>query len=62
MVLVPWVIDGLLVHVDDVEAHFQRAKGAGATMLSDLLDQPYGRLYRAEDIEGHRWMFLQPPE
>jgi len=58
---VPWVIDGLLVHVDDVDAHFQRAKAAGATMLSDLLDQPYGRLYRAEDLEGHRWMFLQPP-
>ena len=57
---VPWVIDGLLVHVDDIDQHFARAKSAGATLLSDLEDQPYGRLYRAEDVEGHRWMFLQP--
>ena len=57
---VPWVIDGLFVHVDDIDRHFARAKSAGATLLSDLEDQPYGRLYRAEDPEGHRWMFLQP--
>ena len=57
---VPWVIDGLLVHVDDVDRHFTKAKAAGATMLSDLEKAPYGRLYRAEDVEGHRWMFLQP--
>ncbi len=58
---VPWVIDGLLVHVDDVDRHFATAKAAGATMLSDPEDGPYGRRYRAEDVEGHRWMFLQPP-
>jgi len=57
---VPWVIDGLLVHMDDIDQHFARATSAGATLLSDLEDQPYGRLYRAEDVEGHRWMFLQP--
>jgi len=58
---VPWVIDGLLVHVDDIERHFAKAKAAGATMLSDLEEAPYGRLFRAEDVEGHRWMFLQAP-
>jgi len=57
---VPWVIDGLLVHVDDVDHHFQRAKAAGARILSEPQTNPYGRLYRAEDLEGHRWMFLQP--
>lgn len=56
---VPWVIDGVLVYVEDVDAHFAQAKAAGATMLSELVDQPYGRLYRAEDLEGHRWMFMQ---
>ena len=56
---VPWVIDGLLVQVDDVDRHFAKAKAAGATMLSDIEDAPYGRLYRVEDLEGHRWMFLQ---
>ncbi len=58
---VPWVIDGLLVHVHDVDRHFARAKAAGANMLSEIQKQPYGRLYRTEDLEGHRWMFLQPP-
>jgi uncharacterized glyoxalase superfamily protein PhnB len=58
---VPWVIDGMLVRVDDVDAHFERAKQAGARILSEPEDQPYGRLYRAEDVEGHRWMFQQPP-
>jgi len=56
---VPWVIDGLSVHVDSVDAHFARAKGAGATILSEPQDNPYGRLYRAEDLEGHRWMFIE---
>jgi uncharacterized glyoxalase superfamily protein PhnB len=52
---VPYVIDGVLVYVDDVAAHFERAKAAGATILSPL----EGKRYRAEDPEGHRWMFIQ---
>lgn len=55
----PWVIDGVLVYVDDVDAHFARAKQAGATMLSDIESGGPGRRYRAEDLEGHRWMFMQ---
>jgi uncharacterized glyoxalase superfamily protein PhnB len=58
---VPWVIDGVQVEVDDVDAHRARAEAAGARMLGAIEDQPYGRLYRAEDLEGHRWMFIQPP-
>jgi PhnB protein len=57
---VPWIVDGVLVYVDDVDAHYERAKRAGATMLSELDDGPDGRRYRAEDLEGHRWMFVQP--
>ena len=53
---VPDIIDGVLVYVDDVAAHFERAKAAGATILS-ALDE--GNRYRAEDVEGHRWMFIQ---
>jgi uncharacterized glyoxalase superfamily protein PhnB len=56
---VPWVIDGVLVFVDDVGAHFERAKREGAVILSELEDGPPGRRYRAEDLEGHRWMFMQ---
>ncbi|MGQ0804907.1 MAG: VOC family protein [Actinomycetota bacterium] len=56
---VPWVINGVCVHVDDVDEHYAQAKGAGATILSEPESQPYGRMYRAEDLEGHRWMFMQ---
>jgi uncharacterized glyoxalase superfamily protein PhnB len=56
---VPWVVDGAWVAVDDVDAHFERARAAGARMLSGLEDSPHGRRYRAEDLEGHRWMFEQ---
>jgi uncharacterized glyoxalase superfamily protein PhnB len=57
---VSWVIDGVLVYVDDIEAHFARAQSAGARMLTGIEQGPdSGRLYRAEDPEGHRWMFMQ---
>ncbi len=55
----PYVIDGVLVHVDDIEAHYARAVQAGAIMLSVIESAPPGRLYRVADTEGHRWMFLQ---
>lgn len=64
----PFVIDGVHVYVDDVDAHFAHAKSAGATILSELEDLSFGdRHYRAEDLEGHRWMFATnvrdiPPE
>lgn len=49
---------GLVVHVDDVDAHCARARAAGARVESDPVDQPYGqREYEARDIEGHRWWF-----
>ena len=55
----PYVVDGVYVSVDDVEAHYARARAAGATILSEL-EENAGvgqRQYRAEDLEGHRWMF-----
>ena len=58
---VPYVVDGVLVEVDDLDAHFERAKAAGATILSEPEDVPEAgiRHYRVEDLEGHRWMFSQ---
>jgi len=56
---VPWIIDGVLVYVDDLDRHFARAKGAGAMILSDIEEGPPGRRYRAEDFEGHRWFFFE---
>ena len=52
---------GLYVYVDDVDAHFERAKAAGAVILQPPADQEYGDpRYDAVDLEGHRWYFAQP--
>ncbi len=58
----PYVVDGVMVYVDDVDAHFERARAAGATILTELEDNVNvgQRQYRVEDVEGHRWMFVQP--
>jgi uncharacterized glyoxalase superfamily protein PhnB len=56
----PYVIVGVLVYVDDFDAHLSRARAAGATILSEPDREPGGlRRYRAEDLEGHRWMFVE---
>ena len=59
MYSVPWVVDGVWAQVEDVDAHRNRAREAGATLLGEIEDGPVGRLYRVEDPEGHRWMFTQ---
>ena len=48
--------------VPDVDAHFARAKAAGAEIVSGLEDKPYGRTYAAKDPEGHQWHFVQEAE
>jgi uncharacterized glyoxalase superfamily protein PhnB len=60
----PWVIDGLMVEVGDVDAHHAHAAAAGATVLRAPEDvREVGiRLWTGEDLEGHRWMFVQPLE
>lgn len=48
------------VYVDDVDAHFERARDAGAEIVSEPKDQAYGdRRYDAKDPEGHLWSFAQ---
>lgn len=52
---------GLFVYVSDVDAHFERARAAGAVIESQPVDQPYGqREYGARDLEGYRWWFGAP--
>ena len=54
------VTQNLYVYVDDVDAHFERAKKAGARILEEPKDQFYGdRRYGAVDPEGHQWYFAQ---
>ena len=59
----PWVVDGLFVEVDDVDTHHARAVEAGANIIRALehSEDAGMRIYTAEDLEGHRWMFGQRP-
>jgi uncharacterized glyoxalase superfamily protein PhnB len=48
----------LTVFVEDVDAHFQRSKLAGAKIREDLNETMYGeRQYGVEDLDGHPWLF-----
>ncbi len=54
------VTQHLYVYVDDVDAHFERARKTGAKIVEEPKDQFYGdRRYGAEDPEGHCWFFAQ---
>lgn len=47
-------------YVDDVDAHFARARDAGAEILREPETMPYGdRHYGAKDPEGQEWWFGQ---
>ena len=50
----------LLVLVDDVDAHYERARVAGAEIARTPADQDYGmRTYVVTDPEGWSWCFMQ---
>ena len=50
----------MLVRVEDADRHREQAARAGAKILDEPTDYPYGeRQYNAEDIGGHRWTFSQ---
>ncbi len=52
----------LYVIVDDVDAHYERARAAGAVIVAEPAEDHGDRLYRANDPEGHRWIFATPLE
>jgi uncharacterized glyoxalase superfamily protein PhnB len=52
---------GIVVHVADVDAHFARAKAAGADIVREPTDEDYGqREYGVRDPEGHPWYVATP--
>jgi uncharacterized glyoxalase superfamily protein PhnB len=52
------VTQALCVFVEDVDAHFERARAAGAEITSPPADTDFGaREYHARDLEGHPWTF-----
>ena len=52
---------GIVVHVADVDAHYERARAAGAEVLYAPRDEDYGqREYGVRDPEGHSWWIATP--
>ena len=50
--------ESLMVYVEEIDAHFVRAKSTGAQIISETSDQYWGdRRYEAKDHEGHLWFF-----
>lgn len=51
---------GVQVRVEDVRVHCERARAAGAKILTEPQDHVYGeRQYNVEDFHGHRWDFTE---
>jgi uncharacterized glyoxalase superfamily protein PhnB len=44
--------------IDDIDAHYERAKRHGAKIILELKEEDYGgKNYSCYDIEGHLWSF-----
>ena len=53
-------VSSLLVRVDEIDNHYERATQSRARIISPPADYPYGeRQYTVEDLTGHRWTFSQ---
>lgn len=56
---------GIMLYIDDAEAHCERARKAGAKITYEPKVSDYGedywadKSYQAEDPEGHRWWFSE---
>lgn len=50
----------VMVFVADVDAHYAKARAAGATIVEELHETEYGeRQYGAIDLDGHHWLFAK---
>ena len=55
----------MMVYVDDVQAHHDRAVAAGAVVTMEMKTSDYGedywsdRGYECRDVGGHHWWFMQ---
>ncbi len=44
--------------IEEIDAHYQKTKSAGAEIVLEIADQDYGgRLYSCRDPEGYIWNF-----
>ena len=56
----PGLHQSVYLYVDDVDAHCELARAAGADIRSEPQDMFWGdRIYSARDCEGHHWSFAQ---
>lgn len=53
------VSQSLYVFVEDVDAHCERARAAGAKIVGEPVLSHGNRQYFAEDPEGHQWGFAE---
>ncbi len=57
----PWDLPvgrGIYLYVEDVDAHYERARAAGAHIIYPPEDTEFGtRRYRALDLDGYEWSF-----
>jgi uncharacterized glyoxalase superfamily protein PhnB len=52
---------GIVLHVADVDAHHERVRATGATILRAPTNEDYGqREYGVRDPEGHDWYIATP--
>jgi PhnB protein len=52
---------GVFIYLADVDAHYERARAAGAEIVAAPYDEPWGRTYTVHDLGGHPWFFTTPP-
>jgi uncharacterized glyoxalase superfamily protein PhnB len=48
------------IYVDNVDEHFERAREAGAGVVTEPSDQGPNRIHIAQDCGGHQWIFATP--
>ena len=51
---------GIFVYLGDVDAHYERARTAGAEIVQPPHDEEWGRTYTVRDLDGHPWFFTSP--
>lgn len=53
----------LCVYISEIDAHYKKAKTAGAEIVIALQETDFGtKEYHALDCEGHLWIFTTPAE
>ena len=53
------ISSSLYIYVDDVDAHFERARAAGANIRQEPQESHGNRQYFVVDPEGHEWGFAE---